>query len=124
MSPVSQPVQSGQPQITATVAVGGKQFRVRPGDTLILDRLANEEGQEAVFDQVHLAEFPDGSVAVGNPVIPNARVTATIDHHPRGEKLRIFKLRRRKNSKRSGGHRQDLTQITIRAIECAPPKSE
>lgn len=124
MPPASQPVQSGQPQITATFVVGGKQFRVRPGDTLFLDRLASEQGQEAVFDQVRLAEFPDGSVAVGKPTIPNARVTASIDNHARGEKLRIFKLRRRKNSKRSAGHRQDLTQITIRAIECAKPQPE
>lgn len=108
-------------RITATFAAGGKQFRVKPGDTILLDRLHLPQGEEAVFDQVQLAEFPDGAIAVGTPAIPNARVTAAVDAHLRGEKLRIFKLRRRKNSKRSAGHRQDLTQITIRAVECQKP---
>ena len=107
--------------VTATFSVGGKQFRVKPGDSLVLDRLPIQQGQEAVFDQVRLAEFPDGSIAVGQPNIPNAQVTAAVDSHLRGEKLRVFKLRRRKNSKRSAGHRQDLTKITIRAVQCNPP---
>ena len=109
-------------RITATFAAGGGQFRVKPGDTILLDRLAVPQGHEAVFDKIQLAEFPDGSVAVGTPEIPNARVTAVVDAHPRGEKLRVFKLRRRKNSKRTAGHRQDLTQLTIRAVECQKPE--
>ena len=120
----SKPLQPKEAQITATIAVGGKQFRVRPGDTILLDRLAINEGEQAVFDKVHLAEFPDGSVAVGAPTLQNARVTATIDAHPRGEKLRVFKLRRRKNSKRTAGHRQDLTRITIREVHCEPPAAK
>ena len=115
---------ASQSPITATFSVGGKQFRVKPGDSLVLDRLAVNQGEEAVFEEVRLAEFADGSVAVGQPTIPNARVTAAVDSHLRGEKLRVFKLRRRKNSKRSAGHRQDLTKITIRAVECQAPASK
>lgn len=116
---------SASPQfVTATVSVGGKQFRVKPGDTIRLDRLPAAPGEEAVFDQVRLAEFPDGAVAVGRPNLPNARVTAVVDARLRGEKLRVFKFRRRKNSKRSAGHRQELTQLTIRAVHCDAPAAD
>ena len=112
---------ASQSSVTATFAVGGKQFRVKVGDTLLLDRLALQPGENAVFDKIQLAEFPDGEVIVGQPHIPDASVTAAVDNHSRGEKLRIFKMRRRKKSRRAAGHRQDLTQITIRAVQCAQP---
>ena len=107
--------------VVATFAAGGTQHRARTGDTLLVNRMPLNPGDEAVFNQVVLAEFPDGTTAVGNPRIPGAEVRATVEENCRGEKLRVFKLRRRKNSKRAAGHRQDLSRITVRAIECPAP---
>jgi large subunit ribosomal protein L21 len=99
----------------AVVKTGGKQYRVSAGEKLRVEKLAAEVGAEVVLDQV-LAVGEGESLKIGTPVVPGASVRAKIVSHVLGEKLKIFKLRRRKNSKRTQGHRQRYTEIEITGI--------
>jgi large subunit ribosomal protein L21 len=99
----------------AVVKTGGKQYRVSAGEKLRVEKLAAEVGAEVVLDQV-LAVGEGDSLKIGTPVVPGATVKAKIVSHVLGEKLKIFKLRRRKNSKRTTGHRQRYTEIEITGI--------
>jgi large subunit ribosomal protein L21 len=99
----------------AVVKTGGKQYRVSAGEKLRVEKLAAEVGAEIVLDQV-LAVGEGESLKVGTPVVPGAKVKAKVVSHVLGEKLKIFKLRRRKSSKRTTGHRQRYTEIEITGI--------
>ena len=99
----------------AVVKTGGKQYRVAAGEKLRVEKLAAEVGAEVVLDQV-LAVGEGDSLKIGTPVVAGAQVKAKIVSHVLGEKLKIFKLRRRKNSKRTTGHRQRYTEIEITGI--------
>jgi large subunit ribosomal protein L21 len=96
----------------AVIQTGGKQYRVAPGDTLTVEKLPGEVGDSVEFGEV-LMLSKDGSLALGKPVIPGAKVTAKIVEHGRGEKLVVFKFRRRKNYRLRNGHRQNYTSIKI-----------
>ena len=99
----------------AIIKTGGKQYRVQVGSKLKIELLSIEAGQECVFDQVLLRS--DGTeTEVGAPLLNNASVTATVLSHGRGDKIRIFKMRRRKNSRRSRGHRQYYTEVQVTAF--------
>ena len=93
---------------------GGQQFRVTEGDVLRVATLAGEAGQGVVFDEV-LAVLGD-SPNIGKPLVSGAQVTAEIVRHGRGEKLIVFKFRRRKRFKRKMGHRQNFTEVKITSI--------
>jgi large subunit ribosomal protein L21 len=93
---------------------GGQQFRVSEGDTLRVATLAGEAGQSVVFDEV-LAVLGD-SPAIGQPLVKGAQVQAEIVQHGRGEKIVVFKFRRRKRFKRKMGHRQNFTEVKITSI--------
>jgi len=93
---------------------GGQQFRVSEGDTLRVATLAGEAGQSVVFDEV-LAVLGD-SPAIGQPLVKGAQVKAEIVQHGRGEKIVVFKFRRRKRFKRKMGHRQNFTEVKITSI--------
>ena len=99
----------------AVVKTGGKQYRVAAGEKLRVEKLAAEVGAEVVLDQV-LAVGEGDALKIGTPVVPGAQVKAKIVSHVLGEKLKIFKLRRRKSSKRTTGHRQRYTEIEITGI--------
>jgi large subunit ribosomal protein L21 len=99
----------------AVIETGGKQYRVSEGESIRVERLAVEEGGSVDLDRVLMVA--DGeNVKVGAPLVPGGRVTATVEAHGRGDKIRIFKMRRRKGSRRRMGHRQDYTQIKITGI--------
>jgi large subunit ribosomal protein L21 len=99
----------------AVIKTGGKQYQVAKGDTLKVERLHNELGENVVFDEVLL--LVDGEkVQIGNPILPENKVKATVVAHSRGPKIRVFKFRRRKNSVRQRGHRQDFTLVKIEEI--------
>ena len=101
----------------AVIQTGGKQYRVEPGKTVVVEKLAGDEGAQVVFDQVLLLSSGDGgSVTVGKPIVAGAKVTGEIVEQGRGEKLVVFKFRRRKNYVRRNGHRQDHTAVKITAI--------
>jgi large subunit ribosomal protein L21 len=99
----------------AVIKAQGKQFKVAQGDTLTIDRLAGEKGSKVSLGEV-LMLVDGGKSTVGKPVISGAKVEAEILDHPRGDKIKVFKKRRRKNYHRTRGHRQDLTTVKITAI--------
>ena len=101
----------------AVIQTGGKQYRVEPGKTVVVEKLVGDKGTPVVFDQVLLVSSGDGgSVTVGKPTVSGAKVTGEIVEQTRGEKLVVFKFRRRKNYVRRNGHRQDVTVVKVAAI--------
>ena len=99
----------------AVIKTGGKQYRVATGDLIRVAKLAAEPGVEIVLDQV-LILGGGNAVRIGSPLLAGAAVQATVVGHGRLEKISIFKLRRRKYSKRTQGHRQHYTDIKITGI--------
>ena len=100
----------------AIIRTGGKQYRVAVGDTVKVETLEAEAGSEVTLNDVLLVAAEDGSIKTGKPVVEGATVKATVLSHGRGDKVRIFKFRRRKHSMKSGGHRQNYTELKIEAI--------
>ena len=98
----------------AVIETGGKQYRVAVGETVRVESLAVEVGQDIAFDKVLLIADSQG-VRVGNPALAES-VTARVAAHGRGDKIRIFKTRRRKHFRKHAGHRQNYTELTILAI--------
>jgi len=99
----------------AVIKAQGKQFKVAKGDTLTVDRLEGDEGAKVKLGEVLM--LVDGAKAtVGTPLISGAKVEAEIISHERGDKIIVFKKKRRKNFHRTRGHRQELTTVKITAI--------
>jgi large subunit ribosomal protein L21 len=96
----------------AVIKSGGKQYRVEAGEQLRVEALAADVGAAVSFDQVLLVGAGD-AVKVGAPLVSGALVKATVVAQGRGEKVRIFKLRRRKHYQKSQGHRQSYTEVRI-----------
>lgn len=102
----------------AVIQTGGKQYRVEPGKTVVVESLPGDKGAQVVFDQVLLVSSGDGAnVNVGKPTVSGAKVTGEIVEQGRGEKLVVFKFRRRKNYVRRNGHRQNYTAVKIAEIQ-------
>ncbi len=99
----------------AIVKTGGKQYRVAPGDQIVVERLVGDVGAEISLDQV-LAISNGDSGAIGRPTLADASVRARIIQQPRGTKVIVFKKKRRKNYRRKHGHRQELTVLRIEEI--------
>jgi large subunit ribosomal protein L21 len=99
----------------AVVKTGGKQYRVAAGEKLRIEQIAGDVGSEVVLDQVLMLADGD-AVTLGTPLVSGASVTATVVAHGRADKVRIFKLRRRKHYQKRQGHRQNYTEIKIEAI--------
>ena len=99
----------------AIIKTGGKQYRVAEGQTLKVEKLEAEQGASVEFDTVLM--IADGDrVAVGAPYVEGARVTATVKSQGRGPKIRIVKFRRRKHYRKTQGHRQSFTELSIGGI--------
>jgi large subunit ribosomal protein L21 len=99
----------------AIIRTGGKQFRAEPGATLRIPSIEGEAGSKVEFDDVLLGS--DGkSVKTGAPLVGGAKVTGEIVKHGRGEKIIVFKFKRRKNYARKRGHRQGFTEVRIKSI--------
>jgi large subunit ribosomal protein L21 len=96
----------------AVVKTGGKQYRVVAGEKLKVEQIPADVGAAVVLDQVLLVGEGD-SVRLGQPTVAGAAVKATVLAHGRGEKLRIFKMRRRKHYQKHQGHRQGFTELKI-----------
>lgn len=97
----------------AVIQSGGKQYRVAVGEIVRVERLTAEVGQDVTLAPLLIAD--DGGVRVGAPALGET-VTARVEHHGRGDKIRIFKTRRRKHFRKHAGHRQDYTELKITAI--------
>ncbi|HEY8252679.1 MAG TPA: 50S ribosomal protein L21 [Burkholderiales bacterium] len=96
----------------AVIKSGGKQYRVESGKQVRVETLAADVGAAVAFEEVLLVGTGD-SVKVGAPLVSGAKVKATVVAHGRGEKVKIFKLRRRKHYQKSQGHRQNYTEVRI-----------
>jgi large subunit ribosomal protein L21 len=99
----------------AIVDIAGQQFKVEKDQKIFVNRLEGETGSKVEFTEVLLVDN-DGKVSVGEPLVSGASVNATILAHARGEKVKIFKKKRRKGYQKETGHRQDLTQLKIEGI--------
>ena len=99
----------------AVIRTGGKQYRVSAGEKLRIEKLVAEVGQEIVLDQV-LAVADGDSLKMGTPLVAGATVKARVTGQGRGDKVRIFKMKRRKHYRKSQGHRQSYTEIEILGI--------
>ncbi|MBQ3174557.1 MAG: 50S ribosomal protein L21 [Bacteroidales bacterium] len=99
----------------AIVDIAGQQFKVEAGQKIYVHRLQEEAGASVSFDKVLLTDN-DGSVQIGTPYVSGAAVKATILEHVKGNKVIVFKKKRRKGYQKKNGHRQCLTQIKIESI--------
>lgn len=99
----------------AIVDIAGQQFKVEKDQKVFVHRLDAEEGAKVSFDQVLLVDN-DGDVKVGVPTVSGAKVSVTVVSHVRGDKVLVFKKKRRKGYQKLNGHRQDLTQIKVEEI--------
>ncbi len=97
------------------VDIAGQQFKVEQGQEVFVHRLDGNEGDQMEFDKVLLVDN-DGKVQVGTPVVEGAKVSAKIVSHLRGDKVIVFKKKRRKGYQKSNGHRQDLSKVLIEKI--------
>jgi large subunit ribosomal protein L21 len=100
----------------AVIVSGGKQHRVKEGETLKLEKLEVETGSNIEFDRVLLIANGD-DIKVGAPVVDGAKVTAEVVSHGRHDKIQIIKFRRRKHSMKRQGHRQWFTEVKITGIQ-------
>jgi large subunit ribosomal protein L21 len=100
----------------AVISSGGKQYKVAAGDKVKVESLAADVGQAVVIDRV-LAVGQGAELQVGAPHLDGATVKATVVGHGRHDKVRIFKMRRRKHYQKHGGHRQGYTELQIDAVE-------
>ncbi len=99
----------------AVIKTGGKQYKVAAGDKLKVEKLTGDVGSTVVIDKVLL--IADGeTTTIGAPLVAGAKVNATVVSHGRGDKVMIFKMRRRKHYRKTQGHRQSFTEIQIDTI--------
>jgi len=101
----------------AVVVTGGKQYRVSPGDRLRVEKLPNGVGETVELGPVHLVSKDDG-VVVDPSALSAAKVIAQVTGEGKAKKIRVFKYKRRKNYRRTQGHRQQFSEITITEIAC------
>ncbi|MCA9597033.1 MAG: 50S ribosomal protein L21 [Myxococcales bacterium] len=100
---------------TAVIRTGGKQYRVSEGDTIKVEKLEGEPGAKISFDEVLLVG--GDTPKIGKPTVSGAKVSGEIVAQTRGDKLIVFKFKRRKKYRRKAGHRQALTQVKITGIQ-------
>lgn len=100
----------------AVIETGGKQYKVSTGDKITVEKLVGESGSKVVFDKVLLVGGTDKVIA-GTPVVANSSVHGEVVSQFKGEKVIVFKKKRRQNYRRKNGHRQSLTEIEIKEIK-------
>ncbi len=99
----------------AIIETGGKQYTVREGDSLYVEKLNAAEGETVKLDRV-LAVAKDGNLTVGSPMVDGAVVEAKVEKQGKGKKIVIFKYKRKKNYRKKQGHRQPYTKLSIEKI--------
>lgn len=99
----------------AIVEIAGQQFKVSKDQKVFVHRLSSQEGEKISFDKVLLLD-ENGAITIGAPAIEGASVEAKVLQHLKGDKVIVFKKKRRKGYKKKNGHRQSLTQIIIESI--------
>ena len=99
----------------AVIETGGKQYRVAEGDFIFVEKLNVEDGETVTFDKV-LAVVDEDESRFGAPTLDGATVSATVEKSGRGKKVRVYKMKPKKNYRRTQGHRQPYTKVTINTI--------
>ncbi len=99
----------------AVIKTGGKQHKVSEGDVIAIEKIEGDKGDAIVFDQVLMVE-KDGDIQIGRPVVEGAKVTGEILAQTKGDKLIVFKMKKRKGFHKKNGHRQLLTSMRIKEI--------
>ena len=109
----------------AIVEIAGQQFKVETGKKIFVHRLEAEEGAQVQFDQVLLIE-EEGNITIGEPTIKDALIEGLVVDHPRGDKVIVFKKKRKKGYRVKNGHRQNFTQVEIVSIngKASPKKHQ
>ena len=100
----------------AIVEAGGRQEKVEPGALVVVDKLEADPGTEITFDRVLLVETADGGVVTGQPYVAGASVTAVVEAQSKGKMIRVFKMKRRKQYRRTKGHRTQQTRVRVTSI--------
>ena len=100
----------------AIIKTGGKQYKVSEGDVITVEKLAANEGEAVVFDNV-VTVVNDGEVKVGTPVVEGAKVTGKVEAQGKAKKILVFKYKAKSNYRRRQGHRQPFTKVVIEKIE-------
>jgi large subunit ribosomal protein L21 len=101
----------------AVIETGGKQYLIRTGQTLTIEKITGEEGSDVTFDKVLLLAKDDGSdVQIGKPYLEGVSISATIEKHARDRKIRVVKFKRKIRYKRVIGHRQHFSRVKIGTI--------
>jgi large subunit ribosomal protein L21 len=99
----------------AVILTGGKQYKVQVGDSIYVEKLAQEDGSVISFDTILLSD-ENGETLVGKPTLPEVKVEGKVVRQAKGKKITVFKFKAKKNYRRKQGHRQPYTQIEITAI--------
>ena len=99
----------------AVIRTGGKQYIVKPGDIIDIEKIPGDKGESVNFEEVLLFS-DDGGVKVGTPLVENAKVEGKILNQKKGDKIIVFKFKRRKKYRKKAGHRQKLTSVEITNI--------
>jgi large subunit ribosomal protein L21 len=103
--------------VYAIIRTGGKQYRVKPGDVVRVERLDGEVGSTVTLGDVLLLAGDDGAPRVGSPLLDGVSVQATVVRQDRDAKVRVFKYKKRKHYRRTRGHRQSFTAVRIDAVQ-------
>ena len=101
----------------AVIKTGGKQYLVKPGDIIDIEKIVGDEGSEVEFSDVLMVSDGEGDVKVGTPVVETAQVKGTILGEKKGTKITVFKFKRRKGYRKKMGHRQRYTSVKINSID-------
>jgi len=102
--------------VYAVIKTGGKQYKVSPGEKITVEKLPGEPGEQIELSEVLLVGEGD-NIKIGQPMVPEAKVVATIVEQGRSKKIIVFKKKRRKNYRRKRGHRQYYTVLEIKEIK-------
>ncbi len=103
--------------VYAIIKSGGRQVKVAPGSVVEVDRIAFQAGDEITITEVLLVARDGGEITAGAPFVANAKVIGVVEGESRGPKIRIFKKRRRKGFRKSGGHRATMTRVRVKEIQ-------
>ncbi|MCY0900344.1 MAG: 50S ribosomal protein L21 [Firmicutes bacterium] len=103
----------------AVIETGGRQYRVEPGQVIVVEKLPGEPGEELAFDRLLMVVGDEGDPQVGTPYLGGAKAYGTILAQERGKKIIVFKYKPKSNYRRHQGHRQWLTRVRIERIELA-----
>lgn len=107
----------------AVIEACGKQYKVVEGDVVFFEKLDEEEGKKVTFDKVILVADND-KIQVGNPYVKGVKVEGKVVSHGKGKKIIVFKMKAKKNYRRTQGHRQPYTKVEITSIKLAAAKAE